>query len=137
MRMILNAEGVRRLIEHDPEGTVEMARTAAQQVANEIVNRVKKTVVEKHVEERINQLLHGEVRNTLLTSKARETISNEVAKRVKAVTEGAVEREIFGEIRSLVKPIMEQHENIMLAGLSDKIDALIRERFAAAFAIKS
>lgn len=137
MKLLLNAAGVNAIIQHDPEGTVELAKAAASQVADQLIGKV----IEQRVNARLANVLDGLVSDPssykkVLSAAANNLIQEAVKAKVATLVDMKVGSVQHDEMRSTIRAMVKDAEKEMLAGLEGKIDALIRTRFAAAFGEK-
>jgi hypothetical protein len=136
MKMILNADGVRALIAHDPEGTVEIARNAGEQVAEamarKLVKRVSEEVVARHLHSAMTEV-SGYGWPVKLNEKTNNMISDVIKTKVDTMVDMRATSPIHQSIRETVRAILADEERKFRLNLQSTVDAMIRERFAAAF----
>jgi hypothetical protein len=133
MKLIVNADGVRKLIEHDPEGSVEVAKNAAAQVATQIARRMVPPIVETTIKEHIDRyvVVRRATTNKNIISLEAEKIIREAAHNFleaeKSMTETA---ERVEAITRLVQGILQKQEEEMVKRLEARLDEIIIQRFA-------
>lgn len=128
MKMILDAPAVRALVERDPEGTLEMAKTAAQQVATEITHRVVKTRFEASINAMMDNLIRQPTWTPALQPATRKLLDDHLRKTcaefVESVTRDPINQSIRTEVATHVRAVIENE----LRAAQKKIDEMIEAR---------
>lgn len=135
--MTLTAPAVAKLVELDPDGTVQLAKAAAQQVAQEIAKRMTRDAAETAVQNFLqSEVVIGSYWHQRLNQKYGEMIAaamKQMAKGfIKSLTDGKINKllnEAFNRAWSEAKPQIERQ-------MTETADQLLRERFAAMFETK-
>lgn len=133
MKMILTAPAVARLLELDPGGTVEIAKTAASLVANEIANRMTREILTR----RIDAFVDAELSNP------QEWGKTKFAAKYRKAIEGALKdyvNEFFlavsnGEIKKMILVLVADAIKAMRPEMEAQADQILRERFVAMFTL--
>lgn len=133
MKIILDAKALGELVKLDPEGSVELARTAASQVATEIANRVAKQAIEQRVNAHLNGLIVTGHYRAQLNDTGRKLVVEEIrAQQAKLVTDDEkLNRRI--EVRTMIREELDREIERAVLLLGEKIDSLIMARFSAIF----
>lgn len=138
MKIVLNAAGVKALVEHDPEGTVELAKGAASQVAHQLAGLITEQKVAARVANVIDGMVNtGSSYRTIISHTATTMIQQAIKDRLDIeidMREGSARHRA---ITDLIRAYMTKSEDQFLASLEAKIDALIMKRFAAIFSQKT
>jgi hypothetical protein len=139
-KVILNAQAVRELISLDEGPVMEIAKNAVAQVAKRLGEDLVNKPIEEALNHRISLLLtSGGSRNYM--SKLNEGAQKALTEHLKQATEAFISKlatqAIREEIRVLVREALAVEVAARNASLPSQIDALIRERFAAAFGLKN
>ena len=136
MRIVLDAPAVRLLLERHPEATLEMAKTAAAQIAQEMARRMTREALERSVSDFIasNLAPYGGWYQRHIAPKYQammvEAIQAEGARFAQDAADGAVGAKINERLNAMWAEAATRMEAEMRA----MADRLVRERFSALFA---
>ncbi len=137
-KIVINSDGVKALFQHDPEGTVELAQYAASQVAHELANKITKEKIEAKISTMMNSLATdgSNYFNPRLSEQTHKLLDKAVQEKVASKINMTVDSVQYKEMSAMLTQMFAAQEKQFLDGLSVKIDDLIRQRFAAAFAME-
>jgi hypothetical protein len=136
MKLILNAPAIAKLVELDPKGTVELAKSAASQVAQEIARRTSREAIENHLSSFLRaELLEGSWYHQRISEEYKkmlvgtmQTCANDF---INAVNSGAINAAILKR----VDEVMAEKKLLISAEMSALADQILKERFAAMFSV--
>ena len=135
IKIIVNAQGVRELLKLDEAPIIELAKNAVAQVAKTMENDLVRRHLEQCIISRFDGLMKEPGWSGKLSERTqkmfREFLGSEAKQLCDKVLSGTIRQELDKHINEVVVVLTRQQE----AKLSDRIDVLIRERFAAAFAL--
>ena len=133
MKMIINAVGVQKLLEHDPEHTVELAKNAAAQVAQEIAQRIIVDRVERILLSHLRYFSEKGNAKDLAEKIIRDVVNPQIEQAIRSRLDIETAQSFALVAGKAYEKFYEECQAKILKGTSDKIDTLIRQRFAAAF----
>lgn len=138
MKLLLNAPAVARLLELDPEATVELARTSAAQIAQEIARRMTREAIEAHISNFIaSEMIEGSWHKKVIAEKYRkmllDTMNAMATEFINDVNSGSINI----AIRQRVDEVMNAKNIEIESAMTKQADRILRERFAAMFEGKS
>lgn len=112
MKLLLSAQAVAKLIEIDPDGSVDLAKSAAKQVAQEVARRVTKATVQSHIENFLNaEMMEGtEWYRKHISSKYEkallETMNSAASGFIKALVDGEINKELKKRVEETIVAMM-------------------------------
>lgn len=138
MKLLLSAPAIAKLIEIDPDGTVELAKGAASQVAEEISRRVTRAAILNRITTFLDaDMLEGRwVEKQINARYARligATMTAMAAPFVDALTTGKIGSQIREQVEREIAAALPSIDK----ALTERADAILRQRFAAMFGVEA
>lgn len=135
MKMVLNAPAVAKLVELDPEGTIELAKGAAAQVAQEIAQRLSREAITQHSQSFVEQdMVAGGWYQKQIAPKYQQllqaTMQQMANQFIQDLNSGAIRQAIDQHVTAIITARIAEIEQQM----RDQADRVLRERFAIMFA---
>jgi hypothetical protein len=138
MRLTLDAQALRLLVDQQPEAFLEITQRAVEQVGEAVTRRLSKDRIEKRIEESIlehiggRQVHYGSAGN-LLRQKVADVIGKEFKNYVREQIVTSIKDEINTQIPILIQTAVNyvtgtmklQVEQIAKAAIVERIDALL------------
>lgn len=134
MKLQLTAPAVAKLVELDPEGSVELAKAAAAQVAQKIANRMTRDAVTQRIDAFVaNDLQEGDWYRRHIASKYQKMLGETM----QAMAKGFIDSLTSGEIKAIISAQVDVVWADRMASvekmLNDRAEQILRERFSAMF----
>jgi len=133
MKLIVNAVGVQKLIEHDPEGVLEIAKNASAQVAQELAGRITEKKVTDSINYHLGRVISSGGWKPVITPAVKTLIETVVKDMFRSIMDEHVERQIRNAVNAAVEDALDKADDRLSSNMTDKIDDLIKKRFAAMF----
>jgi hypothetical protein len=135
MKMVLDAPAVARLLELDPDGTVELAKNAASQVAQEIAYRLCREAITRRTAQIVDaDLGQNNFWHTMIAPKYQQVIAANIAAAAHSFAQSVADGGIKGAIDKVVDAAFAARQEDFERRMRDRADAILRERFGAMFA---
>jgi len=125
MKMMINAAGVRKLIEYDPENTVELAKSAAAQVAHDIVRRTVRPMLEKAMIDSVSGYIDdNRGYSGTITNHAQQIFNKMIEINVEKISNQIKNGMLLEQVNAMVDNVFQMREKQM----SEKLDKLLDEK---------
>lgn len=134
MKLLLSAPAVAKLVELDPDGTVELAKSVAAQVAQEISRRMTREAVLRAGDAFLDaDIVEGDHRQKHISAKYAKIVGKAMtalaAPFMESLTSGTLKTTIEDQVRVALAAQMPAINAI----LTERADMILHQRFAVMF----